>query len=145
MPVRQVARSVQVAWSVNQLSFLSRLWEAKVSVCVQAIGAINLQHIGVPTSRKDSFFDAHFRICVNSKIEYIHFLAISLTESQTSTAMFQVVRELLLGVLHNNWSKRLFSVVTDRAGNMTGRHREVLTLLEQIVPPRFFRVRYAAH
>lgn len=161
MSFRQVARSVQVARNVNQLSHLSGLWEGKVRLYVQAVTAINLQQIrnlmndkrcwaysiamDSATNRGDSFVDVRARIHVGTKIENIHLLAIPLTESHTGAVMFQVVQDLLCGVLGIHWWKKLLSVATDGAANMTGRYQGVVTRFEQLALPGFFRIWCAAH
>lgn len=104
MSFRQVAKSVHVARSVNQLLYLSDLWEGEMRLYVQVITASISQHIRVlmsekscwsysiamdsTTNRGDSFVDVRVRIFVDSKIEKVHLLAISMTEFHTGTVMF---------------------------------------------------------
>lgn len=85
------------------------------------------------------------KICVNSKVENIQLSAFPLIESHAGTVMFEVVHDLLHGVLCTIWSKRLPPVVTDRAVNKTGRQLGVTRWLEQNKPPWFFRIWCAAH
>lgn len=128
---------------------------------VQAVTAYNLQHTRVlmsdkrcwayivamdsATNRGDWFVDVRVRICVDSKVENIHLLAVPLTESHTGTVMFEVVHDLSRGVVGINWSRRLLFVATNGAANMIGRHQGVVTQLEQITPPGFFRIWCVAH
>lgn len=48
----------------------------------------------------------------------------------------------MLGI---NWSKKLLSIATDEAANITGRHPEVVMRFEQITSPKLFGIWCSAH
>ena len=128
---------------------------------VQSTTAINLQRIrelilhksvwaysialDSATNRGDAYVDVRVRVCVGGSIQNFHILAIPIDESHTGAVIFNMISQVLHAVLGPQWCKKIVSEATDGAANMTERHQSVVTRLECVSLPGFYRIWCAAH
>lgn len=157
----QVVRLIQGAWSLNYQSHFSGLEEKEVSMYVQAVTAINLQQISTfmndkrcsaySTSvdfaayRDDLFINVRLSSFIGGNIENRYLLAIPSTTSHAEALPFEVIQQILDGIMGINWWKKILFLTPDGTANRTGCHRGVGARFQQISLPGFFRFWCADH
>lgn len=158
---RQAQESVRVAREVGHNPNLNGVTEHVVRQYVQATIAVNLQNIrqmlldsqvwaysiafDAGTNREDSYLDVRLRLCLGAKLSNVHLLAIPMHASHTGELMFNLICQILKALLGPVWDKKLLSVATDGAKNMTGRVQGAVTRFGNVCLPGFFRVWCANH
>lgn len=90
------------------------------------------------------YLDFRLRFVLQHTLFNVHLCACPMYESHTGDNMTTLTCRLL-DVLCADWKNKLIAVTTDGASNMTGCHVGLVTQLQRLSKPGFYRVWCAAH
>ena len=90
------------------------------------------------------YLDFRLRFVLGYEMFNVHLIAAPMYESHTGNNMFALTSKIL-DVLSPDWKKKLIGVTSDGASNMTGCHVGMVTQIQRLALPGFYRVWCAAH
>lgn len=127
---------------------------------IRAVCAINLQLLSKLLSHRStwafslahdasthwgkSYFDNRIRLHFNGCLYNIHVIAIPMFEEKSAVNIFNVVKKVL-GILCSDWPDKLLGMGSDGEPTMTGHLGGVLTLIQQQVPHKIYRIWCSLH
>lgn len=143
---RMVARQVECARSTLSLGLLAGCKEERVSFFARVILASCLQTLShilsstwafsvafdAATIQTTSYFDVRIRFAKGPKLYCFHLFSLPLLGRHTGENMFDVFNKAMSAVCPS-WPKRLLSVCSDGARNMTGRVKGISTRISAVV------------
>ena len=156
---RLAAKIFQVTKEEVNIGYLGNLSVLKIIAYICTLLAISLQDIKDLLSRTwcysvafdgstyqhTSYLDIRIRVYNNGDIRNIHIVALPMFERHTGEYMYELF-ENLFNILDPLWKTKLVGVTTDGAANMTGRHRGVVTKIQNsVLPEGFYCIWCALH
>ena len=156
---RMASRIFQVTKEEVNIGYLGSLSVKKIIGYVRVVVAVSLQRIkdlltrtwcysvafDGSTYQHKSYLDIRIRVYCNGDIQNIHVIALPMFDRHTGEYMYKLF-DKLFSILDPSWKTKLIGVTTDGAANMTGRHRGVVTKIQNsALPIGFYHIWCAMH
>ena len=133
------------------IGYLGNLSVMKIIGYVRVVVAVSLQTIKDLLSRTwcylvafdgsmyqhTSYLDIRIRVYCNGDIQNIHVIALPMFDRHMGEYMYKLF-DKLFSILDPSWKTKLIGVTTDGATNMTGRHWDVVTKIQNSTLPNGF-------
>jgi hypothetical protein len=103
------------------------------SVWAFSLAGDTSNHFGV------SLFDERIRVCVDGVLCSLHLVIVPFFERHTAISYVKLI-ETILDAICTGWRDKLIFVSSDGENTMTGRHSDVVTLLEQQCKNKMLRI-----
>ena len=131
----------------------------KIIGCVRVVVAVSLQAVkdslsktwchsvafDGSTHQHSSHLDIRMRVHCNGDIQNVHVIALPMFDRHTGECVCELF-DKLFSTLDPSWKTKLIGVTADGAANMTGRHRGVVSKIQNsTLPNGFYRMWCALH